>query len=239
MLGTLAEAGFTVHLFDADNGWETLLKLSPAARKNIRLYRLPDTKANPCAIQSMMKIIRGTRFTLCHAHGKAGVQPCAECSKNGAPIAEIELNKLGPKDIVAIDTGTGLGMSAINHTTLGQPDEYQMQKQDWGNVARLLDAIFSYIRGGKFHTVVLAHEMHDTDEKTKVTRTLPQIGTGPYSDKVGGYFSHIVHVEIVNKRHTGASSTTFKLNMLTGSRTDVAIEKEAELTLLPFFAPWL
>jgi hypothetical protein len=67
--------------------------------------------------------------------------------------------------------------------------------------------------------------------------TMPLIGTKPFSMKVGKYFSHVAYLEVKLRQHKAGSSTTYKAGVITGSRTNWAIESQKELSLVPLFEP--
>jgi len=236
-IGRLAEAGFKLHWFDLENGWETLRQLSPEAKRNITLYKIPDTRGMPLAIETMMKVIRGTKITVCAEHGKSDLVGCPLCRKSGGTIHTLELGALGPADIVVIDSGSQLTESAISHTIKGQADDYKLQQDDWGNVGKLLGNIFSYVQAARFHVIVTAHELDPTGRDDKVQKKLvPSIGTKAFATNSGKYFGHLVYLETKNRKHVAASSTTASMQYSTGSRTNVALESSgAEYSLLDIY----
>jgi len=61
-------------------------------------------------------------------------------------------------------------------------------------------------------------------------------GTTAFSRNTAKYFDHVVYCQVSNKKHNFASSTTYANNVLTGSRTDVALEVNKIPTLLDIFA---
>ena len=230
-------AKFKLIWFDLENGWEILLKLPPEQQARIQLIKIPDTKGWPIAIETIMKVVTGGKFEICHDHGKIA---CAVCKKdNPAAFDTVELNACGPDTIVVIDTGSQLFESCLFHVTKGKPDDYKLMQDDWGNSGKLLSNVLSYIQQARFHCIMTAHELEVKMEDDKV-KLVPAIGTTNYSSRVAGRFSHVVHLETKNGEHIGQSGSTASGRFLTGSRTDVAIEKQGKnYSLMEIFTPYL
>ena len=74
-------------------------------------------------------------------------------------------------------------------------------------------------------------EQEDGKEKL-----MPVCGTRNYSRTFAKFFDHVIYSELLNKKHKFSSSTTATLNALTGSRTNVALEKEATPDLWEMFS---
>jgi hypothetical protein len=66
-------------------------------------------------------------------------------------------------------------------------------------------------------------------------KLVPVCGTTAFSRNTAKYFDHVVYCEIKNKKHNFGSSTIYANNILTGSRTDVALESDAVPSLLRIF----
>ena len=220
-IGKLATAGFKLHWFDLENGYETLLKLPASAKKNITLYKIPDTRGMPMAIETMLKVIKGAKITVCRKHGKADPIGCPICRKDNSPIEVVELGILGPHDIVVVDSASQLTDSAISHTIKNAPEDYKMQQDDWGNVGKLLASFFSYVQAGRFHTIVTAHTLDPVAERDKTGKLVPSIGTRNFALNSAKYFGHVVYLDVKNRKHVASSGTTDSTLHTSGSRTDV------------------
>src|SRR3954468_24793825 len=94
--GKLAEK-FNIKLFDLENGYKTLRKLPAEWQDRIEVFSIPDTKVFPVAIETMLKVITGGPVDFCNLHGKVN---CGICKKDNRPFEHVELNALGPDDIV-------------------------------------------------------------------------------------------------------------------------------------------
>jgi AAA domain len=240
LVGKLA-ARFKLLWFDLEQGSSTLFKLPMEYKKNIELMRIPDNASFPIAIETCLKLVKG-KASVCEEHGKV---TCMLCKKEGKPEVEFNLPALkDPNTIVVFDTTTQLTHSAISNITKNEPDEYKMQTDDWGKLSSLMDIFFSRIQTAPYHCVCIAHEQDsEVDSMGKGTskriaranKLIPVAGSRNFSRTVGKYFDHLVYTEIKNKKYVAASSGTYSTLVLTGTRSDIAIEDTPELGLLPFF----
>ena len=216
---------------DLENGYETLLKLPQEYQERIELISIPDTKVFPIAIETMLKVITGNRVEICDAHGKVG---CAVCKKEQASFSVIELNSLSSDTVVVVDSLTQLSNSAMNFLTKTQDDTYKPEWTDYRNQGQLLDKFLSQIQQAKFNVVCITHVV-ETELEDGSKKLVPVCGTTAFSRNTAKYFDHVVYCEIKNKKHNFASSTTYANNILTGSRTDIALESADAPSLLDIF----
>ena len=70
------------------------------------------------------------------------------------------------------------------------------------------------------------------DKKMKI---VPVAGSSNFSKTFAKYFDSVVYCELVNKNHRFGSSTGYGMNILSGSRNNIATEKLDKPSLLPFF----
>jgi adenosyl cobinamide kinase/adenosyl cobinamide phosphate guanylyltransferase len=230
LAGKLAER-YNLLWFDLENGYETLLKLPQSWKERIDIVSIPDTKVFPIAIETMLKVITGQKVSICEEHGKVS---CALCKKEEKPETTVELNALGDDWIVVVDSLTQLSNSAMNHLTKTEPDTYKPEWTDYRNQGQLLDKFLSQLQQAKYNVVVITHEAEVEMEDGK-KKLVPVAGTTNFSRNTAKYFDHVVYAEIKNRKHNFASSTVYSNNILTGSRTSVELEKNAEPTLLDIF----
>lgn len=222
---------FDLFWFDLENGWETLLKLPKEQQERIELIQIPDTKIFPIAIETCLKVITGARVEICHKHGKIA---CQLCKKDNLPFTVVELNALPQTSIVVFDSITQLANSAMNHITKTMDDTYKPEWSDYRNQGQLMDKFLSQVQQAKFNICCITHEAEvEFDDGRK--KLVPVAGTTNFSRNTAKYFDHVIYAEVRNKKHTFASSTTYANNILTGSRTDVEIEKSDKPTLLDIF----
>lgn len=233
LAGTLAEHGYNLKWFDLENGSSVLRKLSKEAKDRIDLFSLPDTRTYPIAVETMLKVLKGGPNNICDKHGKVG---CVLCKKEGGSFSTIDVNTLGPMDILVIDSLTQLANSVMANITRAMDDEYKYDWDDYRKQGTLMDKALSHIQQAKYNVICISHET-ETEMDDGKKKIVPVAGTTNFSRNTAKYFDHIVHTEVNNKKHKFGSGTGFSLTALTGSRTDVEIEKqtEGEASLLPFF----
>jgi hypothetical protein len=219
-------------LIDMENGWASLKNLPAEAQDHIEIISLPDTRSFPIAIETCLKIVKGGPVDICEEHGKVS---CALCKKDNKVFNHVHLNALGPDWVVGFDSLTQLTNSAIAHITKNQPDDYKLTYDDWGNLGKLLDTFLSHIQNAQFNVVCISHETETEMEDGKM-KLVPTAGTRNFSRNTAKYFGEVIYCEVKNKKHIAASSTTYANNILTGSRSGIALESStAPLSLLPFF----
>lgn len=231
LAGQLAEE-FNIIYFDLENGIDTLLKLPEEWKERVEVISLPDTRSYPIAIETMLKVIKGGKVSICEAHGKVS---CPVCTKNSSPVIEIELSTLPSNTVVIVDSLTQLTNSAIAHITKGTDDLYKLQQDDWGNLGKLLDIFMSHVQQAPFHIVCISHEteVEMVDGKNKI---VPTAGTRNFSRNTAKYFDEVIYCEVKNGKHVAGSSTKYSNKILTGSRLGNEIEALGEnISLLPIF----
>lgn len=222
---------FNLIWFDLETGVETLYQLPEDQQERIEVISLPDTRSYPIAIETCLKVIKGGLTRICEAHGKVD---CAVCKKESAPFVEVALNSLGSDTIVVFDSITQLTNSAIANITKGQPDDYKLQTDDWGNLGKLMDIFLSHVQNAPYHIVCISHEteVEMVDGKPKI---VPTAGTRNFSRNSAKYFGEVVFCEVKNGKHRAGSSTSFANSILTGSRSGSVLEKQDNPSLIPIF----
>lgn len=228
LVGQLSEA-FNLIWFDLEKGAATLYKLPLEQQEKIELISLPDSRSYPIAIETMLKVIKGNPCIIDEETGKVVLKEA-----EGKTYTRVNLNELTPDTIVVVDSLTQLTNSAIAHITKAQPDDYKMQYDDWGNLGKLMDIFLSHVQQAKFNVVCISHETEAELEDGKV-KIVPTAGTRAFSRNTAKYFGHVIYCQVANKKHSFSSSTTSLLNVVVGSRTDVATEKMERPSLIPIF----
>jgi hypothetical protein len=225
-----------------DNGHGILKKLPREAKENIEIIILPDTPDFPVAIQTLRKITDGEEYFVCDQHGQVA---CGNCKKAEASFTRVCLNELSLDTIVVIDHLTRLADSACNFVVKRETgklkqagkwtdtDGYKLDFGDWDNANWLLNIVGTNIEVANWNSVTLAHIIEGEREQDK--KILPKVTTRNFSNRAAGWFDHNIHAAVRNKEHKFGSSTTYDMNVLTKSRTDIEIEKMAVPSLLPFF----
>lgn len=217
--------------FDLESGHNVLFQLPPEQQERIELINLPDTRGFPIAIETMLKVIRGTKVDICEKHGKVA---CAICKRDNSSFVTVELNALDNDTVVVVDSLTQLTNSAIAHITKNQPEDYKLEYDDWGNLGKLMDTFLSYVQQAPFSIICISHEteVDMVDGKAKI---VPTAGTRNFSRNTAKYFDEVFYCEVKNKKHIVGSSTTYANNILTGSRSGQQTETAGEPSLLPIF----
>jgi hypothetical protein len=217
--------------FDLENGYSTLLKFPEEWKDRIEIISIPDTRSFPIAIETCLKVIKGGPVEICEEHGKVG---CPLCKKDSKPFTKIELNSLNEDTVVVFDSLTQLTNSAISHITKGQPDDYKLDYNDWGNLGKLMEIFLSHIQQANYNVVCISHETEAELEDGK-TKLVPVAGTRAFSRNTAKYFDHVIYAEVKNKRHNFYSSTTSAANLNTGSRTGIVLESISDSPLITMF----
>ena len=234
-VGKLAEH-FDLLWFDLENGHETLFQLPMAYQERIELLHIPDSSSFPIAAETMLKVIKGAPCNICEIHGKVS---CMLCKKAGAMMTMVQLNSLLPEDtIVVVDSMSQLTASFIANICKGENDDYKMKTDDWGHLGKLVEIFLSNVQVAGYKIVVISHEVEAVTEGKK-NKLVPVAGSRNSSRNAAKYFDNIVYMEIKNKKHRSSSGTTAEMNILTGTRSGVAIEDYDDSSLLRIFKPEL
>lgn len=233
--GKLAEH-YNLLYVGMENGHETLFQLPPAWQERIELINLPDTRSYPIAIETVLKMVKGS-VSICEAHGKVG---CMLCKREEKEVIEVNLPAMDHNSVVIFDSLTQLSNSAIAFITKAQPDDYKLNYDDWGNLGKLLDIFLSHIQQAGYNVIVISHETEAETEGKKKT-LVPVGGTRNFSRNIAKYFDHVIYAERKNRKHVFASSSCYATTILTGSRTAAEMEAvgDEEPSLLRIFKPEL
>ena len=228
-----------IYYIDLENGSDTILNmgLPDEALKKIQLYKICDTRKDPHAMSTMLKMFSAREdISLCEEHGRIN---CLECTRAKKPTQIFNLTKMTHNDLVIIDSGSQLADCGVNALLKGQPEDAILQIQEWGTVNNWLKSILQTVQAGRYtNVVVLTHVLYDEEysgtgiNKTLIrTKIYPLMGTKAFSTQVGKYFGTIVHLEVKNKKHVGGSSTVYALNTQTKSRLGIKVENANEITM--------
>lgn len=227
-IGKLASR-YRLWYIDLEDSVKTLLNpeiLDATSLANIELIRIPDKQTYPMGIETILKILKGGKSTICHAHGKVS---CPICVKDeNAVQTTIDLSELRTDtDIVVIESYSQVAESAMNYIMRDQiaKDNFdsKMGWDEYGKQGRILERIGSTIQVAPFNIIVSSHEtMVEMEDGTK--KIVPIGGTSNASKVFGKYFDDIVYCEIINKSHRLISSTTGKSGVLAGSRAGVDLK---------------
>jgi len=239
LLAALAEAGFTLWWFDFENGIKTLLNpeiLKPQFRKNIKVFNIPDHRGYPIAIDVMRELFKGGKKKFCYLHGK---NMCPLCAKEPGNkwSSEIDLGQFTDKDILVMDSWTQIANSSGNKVTLKEwtkdPD-YKWQYDDYMAQGAYQTEILTKIQVANVHIAVITHET-DVEKSENKEKLVPNGGTRNYSKTMAKYFDEVVYLQVLNKKHSVYSSTTFSNTVLTGGRSGIKLEDGASASIVDVF----
>lgn len=219
-----------IYWFDIENGSDTLLHmgLTEAEMDKITLFKVRDTRENPIGVETILKCIGRGSHNVCDMHGKVD---CADCRKAGYPFTTFDLSKCTHNDLVVIDSGSQLGESAMAAACMGQSVLFKPTFDEFGIQGKYLSDILSTIQQAVFtNFVVICHALlqEDDDEKEKF---FPLMGTKPFSMRVAGKFGTVIYCEKKMNKHTAGSSSTYRSNIVTGSRVEAKIENAKEVSM--------
>jgi len=214
--------------FDLENGSQTLLNmgLTEEEMEKITIYKLPDTKETPIAIETMLKAFSvRNKVLICDEHGRDN---CVECKREGKPSTPFALSECTHNDLVVVDSGSQLGDSALAATMLGKDNMAKPGWDEYGIQGKWLGDILSVVQQAK-HTnfVVLTHELILENEEKK-QEIHPLMGTKAFSMKVAKYFGSVIYLYKKLGKHAAASSSVFRPDVVTGSRLNALMEKAGD-----------
>lgn len=246
----------SVHLLDLENGADTVVAmalsgaLSEESAKKIHLYKVKDTPTQAVAMDTVLNVVVEMKpQILCVEHGR---RKCPECTKANLPMhPPLDITKLTNEDWLIIDSGTQLSNSCMAYLVKGQGWEFKPGWDEYGPQIRMLSDIFSAIQAAPYCNIIVITHQFMLDEKDKFVENkmisqaeenaqlggiFPLVGTKNFSLNVAKYFGHIIYTETKLNKHKAGSSTTYKADVITGSRTNMRIEDEKETDLSLVFS---
>lgn len=234
----LLDPRFKLTWISMDNGHEIIFKLGIPLEEldqRLNLIILPDTKDNPVAIKTCMKISTGQSVNICDRHGEVDCPRC-KIAKDDPTWSNVHCNNFSPWDIIVYDHLGQLSTSAMTAAYLRakKSDEEKPEWDQYGSQGLMLEKFLTNIQQAKYHVICITHvgEVVMEDDTKKL---VPLCGTTNFSRNTGKYFDHMVFCHMKNSGHRFGTSTTYLPNLVAGSRSDLAIEKMKEASLVPFF----
>jgi DNA polymerase III delta prime subunit len=246
LIGQLAEAGYFIDYFDLENGSVTLFAgLSDEAKERVNLIRIPDTKEWPIAIETCLKVVAFVKrpIRICDTHGKID---CAVCVRDAGVFSVVDFSTYTDKHIFVTDSITQLSNSAMNQINKRMnkgvaDDEWTPEWEHFREQGTLLDRFLGNIQNAPYHCICATHEIAINVEADKNKKTggkekiYPIAGTRNFSRNMAKYFDEVIYTRIYNARHQAVSKSTAMPDILTGSRTDLVLEKLDQPSLLGIF----
>ena len=230
--------------FDLEYGFETIQTLKTAEGDyafseeeiaKINLINVVDYPDEPIAAVTILESFSArTPVKICTTHGKIN---CPICGSNGESV-QFNMRSLGSSDAVVIDSGTQLGISALN---IGEREnETQFLKQSYAKAAPMLNDIFTMIQTSLCHVVMVAHEYELTKEvptgkkgqtQTIVTDVVPSILSRNYGRNVGKNFGHVLYMTKQAGKFSSISDPLARKELTVGSRSGVDFSEYDKPTL--------
>lgn len=226
LVGTAAKikAIKRIFWFDLENGVETLLGmgLTEEEMAKVIVFKIPDTKDNPVGIETMLRVFSAkTPVNICDAHG---IVECLVCKKDNKPSTPFSLGTCTHNDLVVTDSGSQLGDSALAATCKGKDSMFKPGWDEYGLQSKWLGDILSVIQQAKMtNFVVITHEIALTDDENK-DKIVPLMGSKAFCMKVAKYFGTVAYVHKKLNKHTAGSSSTYRGDLVTGSRVNAKLE---------------
>lgn len=216
--------------FDLENGADTLMHmgLTEEEMAKIIIFKIRDTRDNPIGVETILKCMGRGAYSICDMHGKVD---CAECKKASLPFTRFCLSECTHNDLIVIDSGSQLGESAMAAACMGQSVLFKPGYDEFGIQGKYLSDILSTIQQATFtNFAVICHSLliEDQDDKEKF---FPLMGTKPFSLRVAGKFGTVIYVEKKMNKHVAGSASTYRSNVITGSRVGAVIESAKEPTM--------
>lgn len=234
LLAAMLAKHYKLIVFDLENGSITMSQIPAEWQDRVDIIKIRDSRTYPIAIETMLKVIKGTECFICVAHSKVA---CPVCKKDGALQERVCLNETKLDTIVIVDSLTQLTNSGIAHITKAQDDDYKLLQDDWGALKVLIEKFMSQVQVAPYNIICISHEEEVKFEDGR-TKIVPVSGSSNSSRVTAKYFDHIVYCNVINKKHVVGSATDYSTAVLTGSRTNIKLEANKEATLLDVFTNW-
>jgi len=218
----------TLYWFDLENGIESLLNMGLTTEEmdKIVVIKVRDTRDNPIGVETILKAFSAKKpIKICEEHGRVD---CAECTKDKKPFIEWCLAQCTHNDLVVVDSGSQLGDSALAAACLGKPQMFKPTFDEYGMVNKWLGDIMSVVQQAT-HTnfAVITHEipLEDNEGKDKI---YPLMGSKQFSSKCAKFFGTVAYIHKKMNKHVAGSSSTYRGDLLTGSRVNAMLENAAK-----------
>ena len=235
LAATLAEK-YNLIWIDLENSLDTLTKLPYEIKKNIQVFKIPDTASLPVAAHTIQYLFKDKLATLCVEHG---IIDCPECKKLKAAFDTIDLRNLDPKkDVVVLDGLTQLGYSFLMHQTKKLDIDDKPERDHWGALRKQTEYFASNIQNVPFNLVVTALTSETTLDNGQ-TRLVPSFGSKDMGANMPAKFSTLVYTDVISKKHKAYSSSTASNSFMSRSRAGFRIEDLPEPNLCPMFDSYL
>ena len=226
--------------FDLEDGFKTVIhspRIKPEWLNNIEVFRCADTPMAPIGLMTLLKVIKGGEHKICDRHGAIN---CLECSKNtAAGFTNINVSTFTNNDVLVIDSASQLVNSSMNWIA---KDIIAKENFDWkpgwdeyGKQGFILNRIYGIVQQAFYNVVCISHEELTDTEVPGQKKITPVGGTSNFSKTFAKFFDDIAYCYIENGKHKIATSSTYRANIITGSRAGKELEKMDNPSLLELF----
>ena len=229
-----------VFWFDNENGYDTLFTmmeegaLSEEAAAKIIIIPIKDTRAEPYAIETMLKTLNSVKNPV-YIDMSNGRCLKAKPAKLDDSVLEFQISKLTGRDAVVIDSLSQLGDSALNGTCVGEDYTFKPLLDNYGLAGKWLNDCLTIVQQATYcNFICVTHEVM-LEGEDKRERLYPLCGTSKFSPKIGKYFGTCIYAEKQGIKHKVGSGSTYAPNKVTGSRRGLLLEKEKEPSLVSLF----
>lgn len=224
---------YQIHYLGFESGENVGKQLPTAWQERIDVIKIPDTRHNPVAIHSMLRLAKNGKIDPCVIHGMDG---CPICKKEStAQWNHLDVKEFKKDDVLVIDSLTQLTTSIMAHIGRGGGEDWKPEYDDWRKMGTFLDMILSEFQNAPYNVICISHESLIDTEDEKQKKIVPVAGTANFSRNSAKYFDTVIYAEIKNGRHSFSSRTTYANNILTGDRFNIDLNKDPEKGLLPLF----
>lgn len=221
MVASLATK-FNVLYIDCERGVTTLMKLPEEVKKRVEVISIRDIKEEPNAINTCLLLASGKQVNICEAHGKS---KCGPCRINKLPSIKVSLDDMKPEEwVVVFDSFTQITSSAQAHVCTKL--DLEKDKMNFDHLRHqwvLLERFLDYLQNSRYNCVLITHEM-GIEQADGTEKIQPCGGTKNFARNVPKYFDHIIYCSVKNHKHIASSVTTAHNKVLTGSRTETAVD---------------
>lgn len=236
-IGKLAES-HTIHYLSLENGYTTFFNpacVLPEFRKNIIIHKIKDLPEAPVVATTIDSLFRNGEANLCEEHGRIN---CSSCKSAKKDFYNLDLTKLGAKDILVLDSITQWTSSINFFLNKDNPDK-KFEFEDWRKVGLYLDRSLSRIQLLENTNVICISHEGESESVAGVDKVVPAAGTRNFSRNSARFFDGVYYCYQENKKHKMASSSTHSNAIQTGDRLsfDVTQYPDTRTALYALFNP--
>lgn len=201
-----AETGRNVILLDGDDGSSIIRQVEPKLRERVIIANLVNEFARPVFADFLTVGLKGSEF-IWDEQKKDLLRVRAQLRQDHSHL-RIDLRRLGPSDVLVVDSYTALvhsanmGYAIRNGIDLSDADESKVEWDGYGWVGRYLNWVLDQLHALPCHVVIIGHaynyEKYRGERKNRKLlweREIPMSSSGPHSNLIGRHFSDILYFQ--------------------------------------------